>query len=439
MPLRAAFTPAFLHALAHLFPHRLGLFALFRRHDGLAFSHVGFADRLHLRVLVFFREGRVGAEGFHLGFFLLVDFLHPGLLVVAEPEFLGHPIAHFLTAHLAPAIRRTATRATGGTVFGPEGGQGKQGGTEKQNEGFEGVFHKGYWLQAKTPGFAQSFARAHFSVRPALSPLIVIIANPVQPQLYRNRRPAKLRRMIEVSGLSKRYGDFTAVNDLSFTVQPGEVMGLVGPNGAGKTTTLRCATGIIPATAGTLRVAGIDLATDPVGAKRQLAFFPDEPRLFDHLTVRQHLAFAAKIYSVPQQEAEARAEALLAELEIADKADQLPGELSRGMKQKLVIACGLLHSPRVLFFDEPLTGLDPLGIRRMKDTIRRLSREGAAIILSSHLLSLLEEVCTHVLIMKQGQRIAVGTLPEVVAQFSNGETGVSLEEVFIRATGGSET
>jgi ABC-2 type transport system ATP-binding protein len=245
--------------------------------------------------------------------------------------------------------------------------------------------------------------------------------------------------MIEVSGLSKRYGNFTAVHDLSFTVQPGEVMGLVGPNGAGKTTTLRCATGIIPATAGTLRVAGIDLTADPVAAKRQLAFFPDEPRLFEHLTVRQHLAFAAKIYQVPLVEAAARADALLAELEIADKADQLPGELSRGMKQKLVIACGLLHSPKVMYFDEPLTGLDPLGIRRMKDTIRRLSREGAAIILSSHLLSLLEEVCTHVLIMKQGQRIALGTLPEVVAQFSNGETGVSLEEVFIRATGGTET
>ena len=259
----------------------------------------------------------------------------------------------------------------------------------------------------------------------------------IHPQLYTNRRSAKLRRMIEVSGLCKRYGDFTAVNDLSFTVQPGEVMGLVGPNGAGKTTTLRCATGIIPATEGTMRVAGIDLVADPVGAKRQLAFFPDEPRLFDHLTVRQHLAFAAKIYQVPHHEAHANA--LLTELEIADKADQLPGELSRGMKQKLVIACGLLHSPKVMYFDEPLTGLDPLGIRRMKDTIKRLSREGAAIILSSHLLSLLEEVCTHVLIMKQGQRIAVGTLPEVVAQFSRGESDVSLEEVFIRATGGSET
>ena len=296
-----------------------------------------------------------------------------------------------------------------------------------------------FGLYPQDGGSTPKFRRKVYSLHPSPSPPIVIIANPVQPQLYSNRRPAKLPGMIEVNGLCKRYGDFTAVNDLSFTVQPGEVMGLVGPNGAGKTTTLRCATGIIPATAGTLRVAGIDLAADPVAAKRQLAFFPDEPRLFEYLTVRQHLAFAAKIYAVPQAEAAARAEALLAELEIADKADQLPGELSRGMKQKLVIACGLLHSPKVMYFDEPLTGLDPLGIRRMKDTIRRLGREGAAIILSSHLLSLLEEVCTHVLIMKQGQRIAVGTLPEVVAQFSNGEAGVSLEEVFIRATGGSET
>ena len=242
--------------------------------------------------------------------------------------------------------------------------------------------------------------------------------------------------MIDVSEFSKCYGDFTAVSELSFTVQPGEVMGLVGPNGAGKTTTLRCAAGIIPSTLGRVHIGGIDLAADPVEAKRKLAFFPDEPRLFDYLTVRQHLAFVARIYSVADHEP--RADALLAELELTDKADELPGALSRGMKQKLVIACGLLHQPQVMFFDEPLTGLDPLGIRRMKDTIRRLAREGAAIILSSHLLSLLEEVCSHVLIMKKGKKIAVGTLAEVVAQFSNGEADVSLEEVFIRATGGSE-
>jgi ABC-2 type transport system ATP-binding protein len=129
---------------------------------------------------------------------------------------------------------------------------------------------------------------------------------------------------------------------------------------------------------------------------------------------------------------------LLEEFEIADKADQLPGELSRGMKQKLAIACGLLHQPRVLFFDEPLTGLDPLGIRRMKDSIRQRARAGATIVLSSHLLHLLEEVCTHVLILKRGAKIADGTLAEVAARFSLGEAKVNLEEIFIRATGGSE-
>jgi ABC-2 type transport system ATP-binding protein len=243
--------------------------------------------------------------------------------------------------------------------------------------------------------------------------------------------------MIDVQALTKRYGDFTAVRELSFAVQPGEVLGLVGPNGAGKTTTLRCLAGIIPANAGTVRIGDVSLAQDPVAAKRQLAFFPDEPRLFDYLTVRQHLAFVARIYGVADHEA--LAGPLLEELEIADKADKLPGELSRGMKQKLAIACGLLHAPSVIFFDEPLTGLDPLGIRRMKDSIRKRAREGAAIVLSSHLLHLLEEVCSHVLILKKGEKIAHGTLADVSAQFANGEAGISLEEVFIRATGGTES
>jgi ABC-2 type transport system ATP-binding protein len=243
--------------------------------------------------------------------------------------------------------------------------------------------------------------------------------------------------MIEVSGLVKRYGEFTAVRELSFAVGPGEVLGLVGPNGAGKTTTLRCLAGIIPSSGGIVRIAGHDIAKEPVAAKRALAFFPDEPRLFDYLTVRQHLNFVARIYGV--ENFESLAQPLLEELEIADKADELPGALSRGMKQKLAIACGLLHNPSVMFFDEPLTGLDPLGIRRMKDSILKRARAGAAIVLSSHLLSLLEEVCSHVLILKKGDKIADGTLAQVSAQFSNGEPGVSLEEVFMRATGGTES
>jgi ABC-2 type transport system ATP-binding protein len=242
--------------------------------------------------------------------------------------------------------------------------------------------------------------------------------------------------MIEVRNFSKRYGAFTAVEDLSFSVRAGEVLGLVGPNGAGKTTTLRSIAGIIPPSAGSISVGGHDLRSDPVAAKRTLAFFPDEPRLFDYMTVRQHLTFVARLYGVAHHEE--KAAVLLDEFEIADKTDKLPSELSRGMKQKLAIACGLLHAPTVLFFDEPLTGLDPLGIRRMKNSILQRARDGAAIVLSSHLIGLLEEVCTHLLILKRGQRVAHGTLTEVTELFAQGDSDLGLEEVFIRATGGSE-
>ncbi len=238
--------------------------------------------------------------------------------------------------------------------------------------------------------------------------------------------------MIEVEGLTKLYDSFPAVSDLSFVVRPGEVLGLVGPNGAGKTTTLRCLSGIIPATRGSARIAGEDLARNAVAAKRQLAFFSDEPRLFDYLTVWQHLVFTARIYQVVNYQEISRH--LLAELEMADKIDLLPGELSRGMKQKLAIACGLLHSPKVIFFDEPLTGLDPLGIRRMKDSILNRARQGAAIIISSHLLHLLEEVCSHVLILKGGRKILDGTMDQILQKFSEHAGDANLEEVFFRAT-----
>ena len=241
--------------------------------------------------------------------------------------------------------------------------------------------------------------------------------------------------MIEVANLTKRYGDFTAVSELSFDVQPGEILGLVGPNGAGKTTTLRCLAGIIPATLGNARICGIDVAGDPVAAKREMAFIPDEPRLFEHLTVAQHLAFVSRLYGVADHAA--RAAPILAELEMSDKLGLLPAELSRGMKQKLAIACGLVHSPRAVVFDEPLTGLDPAGMRRMKNMMRRLARDGAALILSSHLLSLVEEVCTHLLVLKSGRKVADGSVAEVRARFGAVEED-SLEDVFFRATGDAD-
>ena len=237
--------------------------------------------------------------------------------------------------------------------------------------------------------------------------------------------------MIQVAGFSKLYGEFVAVDDLSFEVQPGAVMGLVGPNGAGKTTTLRCLSGIIPPTRGQLLVGGYDLATDPIEAKRRLAFFSDTPKLFDYLTVRQHLSFVARIYQV--RDAQAIGQELLEELEIADKGDKLPGELSHGMRQKLAIACGLLHSPSVIYFDEPLTGLDPFGIRRMKDSILKRARNGTAIIVSSHLLPLVEEICSHLLILKNGKKVIDGSLEEIRKRLQL--DGGNLEELFFRLTG----
>ena len=239
--------------------------------------------------------------------------------------------------------------------------------------------------------------------------------------------------MIEVDSLTKLYGEFVAVDGLSFSVQPGEVMGLVGPNGAGKTTTLRCLAGIIPPTRGSIRICGHDLVNDTIAAKRLLAWFTDEPRLFEYLTVEQHLAFTARIYQVAEYQP--LANSLLEELELSDKRHSLPGELSRGMKQKLVIACGLLHDPKVIYFDEPLTGLDPIGIRRMKDSILKRAGAGAAIIISSHLLHLVQEICSHILILKNGRKISAGTIQEIARQFSEEPGETNLESVFFRATG----
>ena len=238
--------------------------------------------------------------------------------------------------------------------------------------------------------------------------------------------------MIAVRGLTKLYGSLVAVEDLSFEVAPGEVLGLVGPNGAGKTTTLRSLVGIVRPTRGSISIGGRDLDRDPVGAKRQLAFMPDEPRLFDYLTVEEHLRFTGRLYDV--RDAETRIPALLRELELAEKAGALPDELSRGMKQKLAIACGLLHEPKSLLFDEPLTGLDPAGMRRMKQTIVERARQGAAVILSSHLLHLVEEVCTRVLVIHRGRLVAIGTIPEIVGSRPDLQ-GRSLEEVFLALTG----
>jgi ABC-2 type transport system ATP-binding protein len=238
--------------------------------------------------------------------------------------------------------------------------------------------------------------------------------------------------MIQVSNLAKVYGTFTAVQSLSFAVAPGEILGLIGPNGAGKTSTLRCIAGIQRPSAGSIAIGGHDIVTSPVEAKRQLAFMADEPQLFEYLTVMEHLRLTARIYGAG--DFEARAASLIAELQLTGKEQALPSELSRGMKQKVAIACGLIHEPQALLFDEPLTGLDPLGIRHMKETIVARGRSGAAVLVSSHLLHLVEEICTRIVILDHGVKVADGTLAELSAQAELAGAGSNLEQIFLKVT-----
>jgi ABC-2 type transport system ATP-binding protein len=232
---------------------------------------------------------------------------------------------------------------------------------------------------------------------------------------------------------SSAAGTFTAVDDLSFSVGAGEIVGLIGPNGAGKTTTLRSIAGILRPTAGVVQIDGHDLIDDPLEARRRLAFMPDEPHLFEYLTVEEHLRLVARLYGV--DDFDRRAAALLDELELAGKEGALPGELSRGMRQKVVIACGLVRNATTLLFDEPLTGLDPIGIRRMRSTIVGRARDGAAILLSSHLLHLVEEVCSRVIIMDRGRKVADGTFHELASRADLAAAGSNLEQIFMHVTG----
>ena len=242
--------------------------------------------------------------------------------------------------------------------------------------------------------------------------------------------------MIEVSNFHKEYHDLTAVDDLTFSVAPGEVLGLVGPNGAGKTTTLRAMSGIIPPTRGRLSIGGFDIVKTPVEAKRRLAYIPDEPKLFDSLTIWEHLEFSASAYDV--KDFAERAEALLDAFQLSDKRSTLAQELSRGMRQKTVVCCAYLHDPVAILFDEPMVGLDPRGMRTIKDSIRERADAGSAIIISSHMLSLVEDLCSHLLILHAGKRLFLGSIDEARSVYGRLEEEGSLEEVFFRATEGHE-
>ena len=240
--------------------------------------------------------------------------------------------------------------------------------------------------------------------------------------------------MIQVHGLKKLYDDFLAVDGLSFQLDRGQICGMVGPNGAGKTTTMRCLAGLIPATAGTMRVAGCHLSGIPAESellrlKQRLAYVPDDPPLFDDLSVGQHLDLIGRLYRVDNHSD--KAAELLEYFQLIDKFDACATTLSRGMRQKLAICCAYLFDPDVLLLDEPMTGLDPPGIRCLLKSIALRAEAGATVIISSHLLAMIEDVCTHLMVMQEGQIQYFGASEALRREYPDAG---SLEEAYFAAT-----
>lgn len=242
---------------------------------------------------------------------------------------------------------------------------------------------------------------------------------------------------IFVEDFHKIYDRTVAVSGLSFEVSPGEILGLVGPNGAGKTTTMRALGGILEPTSGRLAINGHDLKRDPVAAKMALAYVPDDPHLFDNLTIWEHFQFIAAAYRL--KDWTASAETLLGQFELLGKRDEPCSDLSRGMRQKVAICCGYLHDPKVIMLDEPLTGLDPRGIRTMQESIRTRASLGAAVMVSSHLLSLVEDLCTSILLMHQGRKLLHGRIADLQNELTADGRVESLEDVFFRLTESPES
>lgn len=238
--------------------------------------------------------------------------------------------------------------------------------------------------------------------------------------------------MIEIQDLTKKYGDFTAVDGLSLTVAPGEIFGFLGPNGAGKTTTIRILAGLSLPTSGEARVGGHDVVRDAIAAKRLIGYVPDRPYLYEKLTGRELLQFIANLYSKPWSDCEPRALELLRYFELSDWTDARIENLSHGMKQKLVIIGALVHDPTVLIIDEPMVGLDALAQRQVKLLFRRLADEGRTVFLTTHTLSVAEAVCDRIAILSRGRVVATG--PTLQLKTEAGQAGSPLEDVFLQLT-----
>jgi ABC-2 type transport system ATP-binding protein len=236
--------------------------------------------------------------------------------------------------------------------------------------------------------------------------------------------------------ITKQYGQFTAVRDVSFRLLPGEVFGLLGPNGAGKTTTITILTGLLRPTGGTVRIAGYDVERDARMVKALIGYVPDEPYLYEHLTGREFITLMGELYGAVET-LDRRTDELLRYFGLLDVADDRIATYSHGTRQKTALCGTLIHDPLILFLDEPTVGLDPRSARLLKDTIRALAAEGRAVLLCTHILEIAQAICDRVAILDSGRIIAQGSLDEL-RQATHAGGAESLEDIFLRLTGGEE-
>ena len=238
--------------------------------------------------------------------------------------------------------------------------------------------------------------------------------------------------MIELHGIVKTYGSHTALHGLDLSVPAGQIFGFIGPNGAGKTTTIKIIGGIMAPTSGSVQIAGIDMARDPVAAKQCIGFIPDRPYLYEKLTGLEFLQFTADVYGVAEAVFREKAAALLKMFALADWGEELIESYSHGMKQRLIMCAALLHDPQVLVVDEPMVGLDPVAIRMVKNLFRELADKGITVFMSTHTLAVAEDICDRIGIIHRGRLIAAGSMDDLRRDMVGGAP--NLEAVFINLT-----